>query len=378
MTSLFLLLFSTLVSALYRSVYNYIFLFNFMLVFQLALGPVVRSISYPFEDNVLLTLVVSLYVLISSIFLMIFLRIFNIQNLKKTLSFNFISDNFFVCMLILYFLLVSLFAIKLASELQHFTLLEVRAFYHTSRTTSYLPILFLSIGTIGPFLALSSIVRGQFLIFTLVIITLLLIGKKAPFFTILVLGFFIIRPRASMTTAVVFFSGIAGLISLHQLQSTVDLSPFKILSGYFDYHINLGEVLNRINNQSCCFGIFNGNIAVSKLWYFIPRSFYESKPDIYSHILIHAEFYPNELARGYTRGIVTNIASAYADLGYFGLFFYGGTNALLFCFFLKMYAIERNSVLKSLYLLIVFNPIAPALYLIGFLTAATKTLLTRI
>lgn len=378
MTILFLTTFTILNSVLFRTIYNYVFLFNFMVFFQLALGPLIRTIGYPFVDHTILTLVVSIYVLISSIFVMLFVKLLKLNNLQSTINFDFISNKLYSRILFVYTLLVSLFLINLFGELQQFSLLELRLFYHENRSSSYLSVLFLSLGIIGPFLAFASLVRGRHVIFVIILITILLIGKKAPFFTIFVFYLFIIRPTLSMKNAIFLISGCVGLISLHQLQSTADLAALQILSGYFDYHLNLIDVLNKVYNRNCCFGIFDGGIAFSKIWYFIPRFIYEDKPEVYSHLMIHAEFYPKELATGYTRGIVANIAGAFADFGFVGLFFYGIFNALLFCVFIKFFVSENNAFLKILYMSIIFTPLAPILYLVGLLIAGAKSILVRI
>lgn len=377
MTSLFLLTFLILTSLLMKNIYNYILLFNFMLFFQLLLGPAVRVLGYNHIDDVLLTLVISVYMITSSTFLLMYLNFFNLKSLEQTVNLQFISNSLYYRVIAVYFILILIFLLELRSELNSFNLIEIRLFYHEQRSNSYMPLLFAAIGILGPVLALISADRKKFMLCLLLLLSLLLIGKKAPFFTFLVMYVFILRPKFKIKTAFIIISLASGLIFLQQQQSTADLSPIKILSGYFDYHLNLIDVLQKIYARSCCFGIFDGNIAVSKLWYLIPRFVYENKPIVYSHLLIHSEFYPNELLVGYTRGIVANVSSAFADFGFLGLIVYGAVNAFLFALFISAFSKEKNPALKYLYLLIVFNPISPLLYFLGVVILCVRRVFTR-
>ena len=377
MTAFFLLSFLILACLLMKSIYNYILLFNFMLFFQLLLGPTVRTFGYNYIDDVLLTLVISIYMISSSLFLLIYLNIFKLESLGKTINLQFISNTLYSKLLGVYLLLIAIFLFELQRELNSFNLIEIRMFYHEQRSSSYMPLLFTGIGILGPVLALVSADRKRFMLSFLLLLSLLLIGKKAPFFTFLVMYIFILRPKLKIKTAFIITCLASGLIFLQQQQSTTDLAPIKILSGYFDYHINLIDVLQKIYARSCCFGIFEGDIAASKLWYLVPRFVYENKPLVYSHLLIHSEFYPNELLVGYTRGIVANVSSAFADLGFLGLIVYGSVNAFLFVLFISAFSKEKNPALKYLYLLIVFNPISPFLYFLGLLMLCVRRALTR-
>ena len=377
MTVSYLVLFSTLLTMLYRTAYNPVLLFHFMLIFQLAVGPIVRMLGYPFADDPILTLAVSLYTITSAIFIMSFFKAFRIKPLSKTLKLDFISDKIYRIISVTYVLLIVLFLVELLSEVKTFSILEFRLFYHENRTSSYLPLLFLGIGAVGPFLAIISLSRRKYIVFALILLSILIIGKKAPFFTIIIFYIFLVQPKPSLKSVLLVTGGIIGLLTVQQLQSTANLSAIKILSGYFDYHINLIDVLERVYARNCCLGIFSGEVTVSKIWYFIPRFMHEMKPDIYSHLLIHSEFYPNELAKGYTRGIVSNISGAFADLGFLGILVYSLFNSFLFCGFLKLFSSEKNPFLRLLYLIIAINPLNPMMYLLGCICAASNFLLQR-
>ena len=379
MTSLITFLIVPFSIIIYGRFYNPILFLNFMLIFQLGLGPIIRALGYTFYDSLLLQLVTLFFIASVTFGFLIGCYVFKYKNREIDLNFDTKEKIAFRFLRITYWVLFFLFFLNIYSQLYSLNLIEIRAFYKENRSNSNVSALFGVLGLLGPLIAIYYIKKKQIIMFLLTLISLLFLGKKAPFFVILIGIIFVFKPQFSLKNIFFVVIGSFSLILLHNLQSSpvLPLSPTQILAGYFDYHINLSDALQKVADKNCCFGIFHGQITLSNFWYLIPRVFYSLKPEIYGHTLIHYEFYSNELQLGYTRGIVTNIAVPFAEFGYLGLLFLGGLKGALISFFLKCLQNEKNTLLKILYFLTLLNPISPGFIFLAFLIAFTKSFLAR-
>ena len=107
---------------------------------------------------------------------------------------------------------------------------------------------------------------------------------------------------------------IAGVFAL-LLGRNGQLGVFKGVIRYFgDYVAVTGLAVDAVD----FWGYFDGEAAISSLWYFLPRSLFPEKPFEYGALILHSELFPGMAAMGHTPGILPWLGS-YIDFGVFGL-----------------------------------------------------------
>jgi hypothetical protein len=304
-------------------VYNPIVIASTTVIFQFVLGKSIRDLGFEFTYDIFTDLVYITYlfgILIGCTAVMKYVST-GVQEFADSVELLTKRQQFY---LLLSLVICSSYLLSgILQELDQFGILGIRKYYHENRASASLSMIYFYIGTVGPILALSSLQRKQYLVFLICILCILIIGKKAPFFAIII-GYIYIasfqkKLRRKISTLVVF---ICLLIFYHNLQSSANYSPIQILAGYFDYYQNLSEILSYTDGHLLK-PLFWGEINASSLQGIIPRILWDQKPLIYGHLLVHELFFPEELKSGYTRGIGAALAVPFLDGGLIWLFFAG-------------------------------------------------------
>jgi hypothetical protein len=148
-----------------------------------------------------------------------------------------------------------------------------------------------------------------------------MLGSKASTLAYFVMALFLWHYRIGpIKSRVVLWAG-AGLLALVVVAQMAYGTTQSILGAflYFDYFVVSARFIDAFRD----FGFRWGAIALSQLWYYIPRALYPSKPFGYGQTTITEWMYPGAASEsGYTPGIMQWTAP-YADFGYIGVFVAG-------------------------------------------------------
>ena len=313
-------IFITISFLTYTRFYNPFIIGGFIVIFQFGVGKLIRDIGFGLKTDIFVELLVGTYLL------GVFIGIILLSKFKPTESkseFRLVNSNESVILVILLGICAVILASQIYSAVSEFGLLGIRKFYHDNRSDRALSILFVLIGVLGPILALHSLQNKKIMMFLFCIFCILLIGKKAPFFAIC-FGYIYLKSiegvLAKRIMPVILM--VTSLLVFHNLSTTTEDTPLRLLAGYFDYYHNLEYVLAQ-SNAELQTPITNGQIFLSKFYSIVPRAIWPNKPEIYGHLLIHQKLFANELATGYTRGIGSTIAVPFFDGGIIWLFLSG-------------------------------------------------------
>lgn len=312
---------------IYRRAYNPLIIGAFIVIFQFGIGKLIRDVGFGFSSDLYTELLIITYLL--GVLLGVTLISKNRVSARPRSSLKVLNDNEHFVALILLLISTAFILSSLISAGSEFGFSGLRAFYHKNRADAGLSIFFISIGILGPILALSCLQTKRYITLAICILCLILIGKKAPFFAICI-GYIYLNSIEGKLMRKILILGVMVFLLLmyHNVSSTVEGTPLSILAGYFDYYQNLAHVLEKadLGIQS---SLTHGEIFFSQFYSFIPRIFWSGKPEIYGHLLIHERIFPAELITGYTRGIGSTLAVPFMDGGLIWLFACGITKGVI-------------------------------------------------
>ena len=317
------------------------------------LGALMRMTTYPMQGSLLVD-VYSLIYLLSIFSGCICYKYFFGKAETKQYFIKSVSTNYLVWVMAFGLLMMSPLFVNL-----EFSFVGFRSFYHEFRANNVYSVFYYLIGSVLPVIALLAFYDRKYALFALVCCLLVMTGKKQIIFNavlFIVAYHELVKHRKISNLWMPITLSIASLFALQVLFSAASLTPIQKISGYFDIYINMADILEKIQ-----LGEFNGAITISNSWAFIPRFFYEAKPEIYGTILLHAKYYPSELMMGYTRGIFSPITAPLADFGVWYLIFKSFVQGLISAFLFYMFKKD-----KSLFWLLLFLSGFNLVYIIIF------------
>ncbi len=301
---------------IFGKVFNPFFVMAFPVYFSLYGGNIVRNLSYPVEQNLYTDTIILVYLI--SIFIGSILGFYTLKAMFKnhgnidTLDLV-VNEKFYPYLLIIVLACVAMLYTEFIKY--PFSFNGFRQFYHESRATSGMGLYFYLLGISIPILVLLSFRKDRTILALIFFISMIFIGKKQGFLTaaMMVLAYIdlcTVRRTSGYVIPILLF--IVFILTIQVFFSSADLPILQLISGYFDYYINLSYTLEWLSDNNYK---FNGAILLTSLWFFLPRSLYPDKPELYGTVLIHEQIYPDFLALGYTPGIFSPIAAPMADFG---------------------------------------------------------------
>ncbi|MFN7488475.1 MAG: hypothetical protein ACK5WV_00265 [Chryseotalea sp.] len=256
-------------------------------------------------------------------------------------------------------LLVALpfFAIKFLAY--DFSFVGLRSFYYEARFGGF-GFVFLLVSNLLLAGFLYAVFRKHWLLAIFIFPMLALFGQKTLLLSA-VLGIACMAEHLFKIKLSVILGGIAtaivGLIFLHYASAYGNLpSPFELAVLYFDYYDNLSRLATELF-QANHFTFLYGEILSGEAIRYIPRFVWHTKPEIYSHLLIHDQLLPWHLIHGYTPSFLELIASPLTDFGFIGLLAAGLLRGYLYGFFYQNFNQQKNVFVFLLLFLLWYNEI---------------------
>jgi hypothetical protein len=192
-----------------------------------------------------------------------------------------------------------------------------RAFYvNAIKTNSGL---FLAITySLGVLTFCISILKRKYLVCFLVVIFLLMLGKKQPVLSVLFLPVIWLVTYSKFKIWKLILTGIFGIALIWvvtKIYADGRGIPLLIqLTSTFDYIINFEYFLEEFP-----LGSSQGTIFLESFYKYIPRIFWDEKPIVYGFLHIHQYLYPEELASYFTPSTFESYTVWLADFGYWGI-----------------------------------------------------------
>lgn len=191
-----------------------------------------------------------------------------------------------------------------------------------------------------------------------------LLGSKGLllniFLTVLVF-FWFIRWRHLMKLLVVGSIAIFLLMTFNLYLALSDGFELQSVVSYFDYYKNAADYYR--DYLSGQLGLFYGDIAISSLWAYVPRTIWPDKPMVYGILLVNDIFFPGQAELTNTPAF-GGAVEQFADFGVVGVLVYGffsmqsiSTAALSYLIYRRPGVdISRVTLLTVLLMIIQFSP----------------------
>lgn len=112
---------------------------------------------------------------------------------------------------------------------------------------------------------------------------------------------------------------------------------------YFDYYKNAADYYRGYLNKEV--NLFNGEVAISSLWAYVPRAIWPDKPFIYGILYVNEIFFPDLAASSYTPAF-GGAVQQHADFGVIGVVIFGFFSPLAISTGLLSYLIFRRPGLR--------------------------------
>jgi hypothetical protein len=256
------------------------------------------------------------------------------------------------------------FVIKFLSY--DFSFVGLRSFYYEARFGGF-GFVFLLVSNVLLAGLLYAVFRKHWIVAILIFPMLALFGQKTLLLSA-VIGIAFMAEHLFKIKLTYILGGIVmaivGLIFLHYASAYGNLpSPFELAVLYFDYYDNLSRLSSELF-QANHFTFLYGEILSGEAIRYIPRFVWHSKPEIYSHLLIHDQLLPWQLLHGYTPSFLELIAGPLTDFGFVGLLAAGILRGYLYGFFYQNFNQQKSIFVFLLLFLLWFNEI---IFVIGLL-----------